>query len=136
MKATRDHHELGFQRDSGCRRADLARDDGLAGWSCRNMLPLLAPSGRARSPRGAMGLQRLRGSRTNARGWADPTQADHDDDADMRARGSGGIRCGRGTARAGARPGGSDVDIRGPRRADDEFAVSGRTWRRCDGGLP
>jgi hypothetical protein len=52
---------------------------------CRNLLPLLVPSASARSrvPRGAMGLrrlQRLRDSGTNARGRADPTRADHDDD--------------------------------------------------------
>jgi hypothetical protein len=77
-----------------------------------------------------MGLQRLCDDRTNARGWADPTQSDHDGDVDMRARGSGGIRCGRGTALADTRPSGSGVDIRGLRRADDKFAVGGRTWRR------
>jgi hypothetical protein len=50
--------------------------------------------------------------------------------ADKRARRSSGIRRGQGAALADARPSGSDVDRRGPRRADDEFAAGGRTCRR------
>jgi hypothetical protein len=41
-----------------------------------------------------------------------------------------GILCGWGTALVDARLDGSDVDIRGPWPADDEFAVGGRTWCR------
>ena len=50
--------------------------------------------------------------------------------ADMRARGSGGIRHGQGTALADARPGGSDVDRRGSWRTDDEFMVGEQMRRR------
>jgi hypothetical protein len=50
--------------------------------------------------------------------------------ADMRARGSGEIRRGQGVALADVRSGGSDMDRRGPRRVDDEFAVGGRTRHR------
>jgi hypothetical protein len=50
--------------------------------------------------------------------------------ADMRARGSGGIRRGQGMALADARSGGSDVDRRGSWRTDDEFVVGGQMRRR------
>jgi hypothetical protein len=48
----------------------------------------------------------------------------------MRARGSGGIRRGKSAALADARPGSSEVDRRGQRRANDEFVVGVRTRRR------
>jgi hypothetical protein len=47
--------------------------------------------------------------------------------ADMRARGSGGIQREQGAALPDARPGGSDVDRRGPRLADGRGAVTGNT---------
>jgi hypothetical protein len=50
--------------------------------------------------------------------------------ADMRVRGSDGIRCRRGMALPDEWLSGSGVDIRGLRQADNEFAVGGRTWRR------
>jgi hypothetical protein len=55
------------------------------------------------------------------RGWTTTAMAD------MRARGSGAIRCGRSMTLADERLSGSGVDIRGPRRADDEFVVGERT---------
>jgi hypothetical protein len=111
IKDIRDHHELGFQRGSGCGRVNPARaalaertttalraggfSVGIAGracgglspaWRpCRNLLPLLVPSARARS-RGSPGRhglrrrQRLRDGGTNAPGRVDLTRADHDDD--------------------------------------------------------
>jgi hypothetical protein len=76
-------------------RATAALRTSHARTCCRCWSHLHAPD--LAVPRGAMGLQRLCDNRTNARGRADP--------ADMRARGSGEIRRGRGMTLADAWPG-------------------------------
>jgi hypothetical protein len=203
IKITRDHHELGFQRDSGCRRVDPAQAalDERATTVLRAGGSSASVAGRARGgcrrrgdhagtccrcwshphapdlavPRGAMWLQRLRDGGTNTCGWADLTWADHDDDGrhaqrgsggiqrgwdaaltDMRARGSSGIKHGRGAAHGSGRRGGAVPAwtewVRGGRTTSSRLA-EGRTpsqathlrwdrWRRtslgasCDDGLP
>jgi hypothetical protein len=81
-------------RAGGSSAGDAGRacDGGLAGWRIQRRLCGLAVQEHAaaaspartrpilRFPAGAMGLQRLRDGRTNARGRADPMRADHDGD--------------------------------------------------------
>jgi hypothetical protein len=95
-----------------------------AGTCCRCWSHLRAPD--LAVPRDAMGLRRLQWLRddgTNVRGRTTTAMPD------MQARVSGGIWRGHGVALADARPGGSDVDKRGPRMADDKFATDRRTQR-------
>jgi hypothetical protein len=158
IKATRDHHELGFQRGSGCGRADPARaalaKHATAAAGVATLQEPTAAAGPVRAcpilwfPWAPWGCDGCSGCTT-----VEPTRVGglirHGRTtmtmADKQARGSGGIRRGRGASLADAWAGksartgcGSSRRTvgrfrrgqKGPRRADYEFAVGRRTRRR------
>jgi hypothetical protein len=143
-----------IQHDSGCGQADLARaalaervtvalraggsSGGVAGRArgaaagvatMQEPAPAAGPI-RARPISWFPGRHGAAADAMVARRWNQHVWVDHDGDARHASAQvwRDPMWTGHGSGRRVT--GSSGVDIRGPRRANDEFAVGGRTWRR------